>query len=56
MANLTGKTIGDLALLTGITSNTLFPVELSGSTYHMPYSSILSVILPNAGFPDSVKL
>jgi hypothetical protein len=40
MANLTGKTIGELALLTGITSNTLFAVELSGATYHIPYSGL----------------
>jgi hypothetical protein len=42
MANLTGKTIGELTLLTGITSNTLFPVELSGATYHIPYSGLSS--------------
>jgi hypothetical protein len=40
MANLTGKTIGELTLLTGITSNTLFAVELSGVTYHIPYSGL----------------
>ena len=37
---LTGKTIGQLTLLTGITQDTLFAVELSGLTYHIPYSSI----------------
>jgi hypothetical protein len=40
MATLTGKTIGELALLTGITSDTLFAVELSGVTYHIPYSGL----------------
>jgi hypothetical protein len=40
MATLTGKTIGELALLTGITSDTLFAVELSGATYHIPYSGL----------------
>ena len=40
MANLTGKTIGELTLLTGITSDTLFAVELSGVTYHIPYSGL----------------
>jgi len=40
MANLTGKTIGQLALLTGITSDSLFAVELSGATYHIPYSGL----------------
>lgn len=40
MANLTGKTIGQLALLTGITQDTLFAVELSGATYHIPYSGL----------------
>jgi hypothetical protein len=42
MATLTGKTIGELALLTGITSDTLFAVELSGATYHIPYSGLSS--------------
>lgn len=40
MPNLTGKTIGQLTTLTGITQDTLFPVELSGNTYNLPYSSI----------------
>lgn len=40
MANLTGKTIGQLALLTGITQDTLFAVELSGATYQIPYSGL----------------
>ena len=40
--SLTGKTIGELALLSGITDNTLFAVELSGVTYHIPYSGMSS--------------
>ena len=40
MANLTGKTIGELATLSGVTNDTLFPVEYSGNTYHIPYSSL----------------
>ena len=36
--SLTGKTIGELALLSGITQDTLFAVELSGITYYIPYS------------------
>jgi len=40
MANLTGKTIGQLALLTGITQDTLFAVEYSGLTFHIPYSGL----------------
>jgi hypothetical protein len=35
---LTGKTIGQLALLSGITDNTLFAVEFSGISYNIPYS------------------
>ncbi len=37
---LTGKTIGQLTNLANPTSDTLFPVELSGSTYHIDFSSI----------------
>ena len=36
---LTGKTIGQLTYLSGVTTNMLFPVELSGNTYHIPYSA-----------------
>jgi hypothetical protein len=39
---LTGKTIGELTLLETLTSNTLFPVELSGVTYHAAYSAFTS--------------
>jgi len=39
---LTGKTIGELTLLETITPNTLFPVELSGDTYHAAYSAFTS--------------
>ena len=37
---LTGKTIGDLELLQFPTNNTLIPVEYSGETYHISFSSI----------------
>lgn len=36
---LTGKTIGQLTYLSNITTDTLFPVELSGETYHVAYSA-----------------
>jgi hypothetical protein len=36
---LTGKTIGQLTYLSGVTTDTLFPVELSGDTYHISYSA-----------------
>ena len=36
---LTGKTIGQLTYLSGLTTDTLFPVELSGDTYHISYSA-----------------
>jgi hypothetical protein len=36
---LTGKTIGELTYLSGVTTDTLFPVELSGDTYHISYSA-----------------
>jgi len=37
---LTGKTIGQLTYLEIPTPNTLIPVELSGSTYHIDFSAI----------------
>lgn len=37
---LTGKTIGQLTNLASPTSDTLFPVELSGITYHIQFSAI----------------
>jgi hypothetical protein len=37
---LTGKTIGQLTYLSGVSNDTLFPVELNGDTYHINYSSI----------------
>lgn len=36
---LTGKTIGQLTYLSEVTTDTLFPVELSGDTYHVAYSA-----------------
>ena len=37
---LTGKTISQLTLSTGITSDSLFAIEQSGSTFHIPYSGL----------------
>ena len=37
---LTGKTIGQLTYLSEVTTDTLFPVELSGDTYHIAYSAL----------------
>jgi hypothetical protein len=37
--SLTGKTIGQLTYLSEVTTDTLFPVELSGDTYHISYSA-----------------
>jgi hypothetical protein len=39
---LTGKTIGQLTYLSGLTTDTLFPVELSGDTYQVAYSAFTS--------------
>jgi hypothetical protein len=39
---LTGKTIGQLTYLETPTADTLLPVELSGFTYHIDFSSITS--------------
>lgn len=36
---ITGKTIGQLTYLSGVTTDTLFPVELSGETFHLAYSA-----------------
>ena len=44
--SLTGKTIGELTKLSAITETTLFPVEFSGETFHIPYSSITTNIKP----------
>lgn len=40
---LTGKTIGQLTQLSNITTDTLFPVELSGETYHIAYSAFTNL-------------
>ena len=37
---LTGKTIGELSYLQFPNNETLLPVELSGDTYHIAFSSI----------------
>jgi uncharacterized delta-60 repeat protein len=42
MPTLTGKTIGQLDFLSGVTSDTLIPVELSGLTYHTDFQSFLN--------------
>jgi hypothetical protein len=44
--SLTGKTIGELTELSAITETTLFPVEFSGETFYVPYSSITTNIKP----------
>lgn len=44
MTTLTGKTIGQLISLSAITDNTLFPVEFSGKTYHIPYSAFTNAV------------
>ena len=41
---LTGKTISELNYLSAATSNTLFPVELSGITYYVPFSGMSGVV------------
>ena len=41
--SLTGKTIGDLTYLSGATSSTLFPAELNGVTYRVPFSGMTGV-------------
>jgi len=43
---LTGKTIGELTELSAITETTLFPVQFSGGTFNIPYSSITTNIKP----------
>ena len=50
---LTGKTIGQLTQLTGITSDTLFPVELSGYTYHIPYSGFSDTYVTGFTYDDA---
>jgi hypothetical protein len=42
---LTGKTIGQLNYLSSPTADTLFPVELSGITYYIYFSSITNNII-----------
>ena len=40
---LTGKKIGELTYLSGATSSTLFPAELNGVTYRIPFSGMTGV-------------
>lgn len=50
---LTGKTISELPLLTVLDDNMVGPVELSGVTYHINYSQILS--RPNGSWTSNVN-
>jgi len=50
---LTGKTISELPLLEVLDDNMVGPVELSGVTYHINYSQILS--RPNGSWTSSVN-
>lgn len=52
---ITGKTISQLDLLSNITDNTSIPVELSGDTYHVQYSSITNNLIEQ-GFNNGIKL
>ena len=48
---LTGKTISELPLLSVLDPNMVAPVELSGVTYHINYSQILTK--PNASYTST---
>jgi hypothetical protein len=50
---LTGKTISELPLLSTLDDNMVGPVELSGVTYHINYTQILS--RPNGSWTSSVN-
>ena len=50
---LTGKTISELPLLSVLNPNMVAPVELSGVTYHINYSQILSK--PNASYTSTIS-
>jgi hypothetical protein len=50
---LTGKTISELPLLSTPNPNMVAPVELSGVTYHINYSQILSK--PNASYTSTIS-
>jgi hypothetical protein len=49
---LTGKTIGQLTYLSGVTNDTLFPVELSGDTYHINYSAITDSLMGKVTYSE----
>ena len=51
---LTGKTIGQLTYLSGVTNNTKFPVELNGDTYHINFSAITAGILASVTYSELV--
>jgi len=52
---LTGKTIGQLTYLSEVTTDTLFPVELSGDTYHISYSAITAGVLASVTYSELVN-
>lgn len=52
---ITGKTISQLDSLSNITDDTSIPVELSGNTYHVQYSSITNNLIEQ-GFNNGIKL
>ena len=52
--SLTGKTIGQLTYLSGVTNNTKFPVELNGDTYHINFSAITAGILASVTYSELV--
>ena len=53
---LTGKTIGQLTYLSGLTNDTLFPVELSGDTYHVAYSAFTSASYTDITYDELYSL
>lgn len=52
---LTGKTIGQLTLLPEITPDTLYPVEFSGSTYHIPFSAMSTDLSVSVTYSELVE-
>jgi hypothetical protein len=54
MSNITGKTISQLTYLSQLTNDTLIPVELSGVTYHVTYSSLLNNFSNYSGNTDTL--
>ena len=54
--SLTGKTIGELPQLSGITQNTLFAVEYNGTTFSLPYSAMSSTNYTEITYSELVSL